>query len=195
MPRLVVEVDGASHRSRASRDASRDRKLARLGYRVLRIEAALVMSVSATVGYTAGCTSEPEFPPSHSDFTGMWLTGPTILDQPELPLRQGSPRRSLAAALGASLRSSALRSGSRDPGPPRVAFLSVREDQQVDVHKRVVHRGSTPSAVRWRRQTNPSGVRTNSTTPKSPKTSSKRGPRETPTTRISDHGGSCPNSP
>ena len=43
VPRLIVEVDGSSHRGRASRDASRDRKLARLGYRVLRIEAALVM--------------------------------------------------------------------------------------------------------------------------------------------------------
>ncbi len=43
VPRLVVEVDGASHRDRSSRDASRDRKLTRMGYRVLRIEAALVM--------------------------------------------------------------------------------------------------------------------------------------------------------
>ncbi len=41
--RVIVEVDGTSHRHRASRDASRDRKLARLGYRVVRVEAALVM--------------------------------------------------------------------------------------------------------------------------------------------------------
>ncbi len=41
--RVIVEVDGSSHRGRASRDASRDRKLTRMGYRVLRIEAALVM--------------------------------------------------------------------------------------------------------------------------------------------------------
>ncbi|MBX3128086.1 MAG: DUF559 domain-containing protein [Polyangiaceae bacterium] len=43
VPRVVVELDGASHRGRASSDASRDRKLARLGYRVLRIQATLVM--------------------------------------------------------------------------------------------------------------------------------------------------------
>jgi len=42
--RLIVEVDGSSHRGRAACDARRDRKLARLGYRVLRIDAALVMA-------------------------------------------------------------------------------------------------------------------------------------------------------
>jgi very-short-patch-repair endonuclease len=41
--RLVIEVDGGSHRGRASADASRDRKLVRAGYRVLRVEAALVL--------------------------------------------------------------------------------------------------------------------------------------------------------
>jgi very-short-patch-repair endonuclease len=42
--RLVVEVDGAYHRSRQAADARRDRALVRLraGYRVLRIEAELV---------------------------------------------------------------------------------------------------------------------------------------------------------
>ena len=40
---LVVEVDGAQHRLRRAADARRDRKLARLGYRVLRLEAELVM--------------------------------------------------------------------------------------------------------------------------------------------------------
>ena len=37
--RLIVEVEGACHRARATADASRDRKLARLGYRVLRLDA------------------------------------------------------------------------------------------------------------------------------------------------------------
>ena len=40
---LVVEVDGSCHEQRRAVDAQRDRKLARLGYRVLRLEAELVM--------------------------------------------------------------------------------------------------------------------------------------------------------
>ena len=41
--RLVVEVDGAAyHRHRVAADARRDRKLARLGYGVLRLDAGLV---------------------------------------------------------------------------------------------------------------------------------------------------------
>jgi very-short-patch-repair endonuclease len=35
--RLVVEVDGGSHQGRQRRDAARDRVLARLGWRVLRV--------------------------------------------------------------------------------------------------------------------------------------------------------------
>jgi very-short-patch-repair endonuclease len=41
--RLVVEVDGGYHARRCMADARRDRALARLGYRVLRLEAALVL--------------------------------------------------------------------------------------------------------------------------------------------------------
>ena len=41
--RLVVEVDGAYHARRRSADARRDRALARLGYRVLRLDAELVL--------------------------------------------------------------------------------------------------------------------------------------------------------
>jgi len=41
---LIVEVDGACHEGRASADARRDRVLAKLGYRVLRLEAELVLS-------------------------------------------------------------------------------------------------------------------------------------------------------
>jgi very-short-patch-repair endonuclease len=40
---LVVEVDGRHHEQRRASDARRDRKLARLGYRVLRLEAQLVL--------------------------------------------------------------------------------------------------------------------------------------------------------
>ncbi len=41
--RLVVEVDGGWHRGRARLDARRDRALARLGWRVLRLEEELVV--------------------------------------------------------------------------------------------------------------------------------------------------------
>ena len=41
--RLVVEVDGRQHERRASADARRDRRLQRLGYRVLRLPAQLVL--------------------------------------------------------------------------------------------------------------------------------------------------------
>jgi crossover junction endodeoxyribonuclease RuvC len=41
--RLIVEVDGGYHAQRRAADARRDRFLRRLGYRVLRLEAELVM--------------------------------------------------------------------------------------------------------------------------------------------------------
>ena len=41
--RLVVEVDGECHAERGRADARRDAALNALGYRVVRIEAALVM--------------------------------------------------------------------------------------------------------------------------------------------------------
>lgn len=41
--KLIIEVDGGSHAPRAARDARRDRKLARFGWRVLRLEADLVL--------------------------------------------------------------------------------------------------------------------------------------------------------
>ncbi|MBX3185014.1 MAG: DUF559 domain-containing protein [Polyangiaceae bacterium] len=41
--KLIVEVDGAHHQRQRAADTRRDRKLQRLGYRVLRIEAQLVM--------------------------------------------------------------------------------------------------------------------------------------------------------
>jgi very-short-patch-repair endonuclease len=40
--RLVVEVDGGVHRRRRSADRGRDSKLRRLGYRIVRVDAALV---------------------------------------------------------------------------------------------------------------------------------------------------------
>jgi very-short-patch-repair endonuclease len=41
--RLVLEVDGAYHARRVTADARRDRVLTRLGYRVLRLDAELVL--------------------------------------------------------------------------------------------------------------------------------------------------------
>ena len=41
--RLVIEVDGGYHAEQARADARRDAVLARAGYRVLRLDAALVM--------------------------------------------------------------------------------------------------------------------------------------------------------
>ena len=40
--RLVVEVDGGYHSARRAADARRDAKLARRGYRVLRLEAEMI---------------------------------------------------------------------------------------------------------------------------------------------------------
>jgi very-short-patch-repair endonuclease len=42
--KLIVEVDGPDHERRRAADARRDAKLQRLGYRVLRLEAKLVMA-------------------------------------------------------------------------------------------------------------------------------------------------------
>lgn len=42
-PRLVVEVDGAYHARRSRADARRDARLEALGYRVLHLEAELVL--------------------------------------------------------------------------------------------------------------------------------------------------------
>jgi very-short-patch-repair endonuclease len=41
--RLVVEVDGRCHERRRASDARRDRKLVKLGFRVLRLDADLVL--------------------------------------------------------------------------------------------------------------------------------------------------------
>jgi very-short-patch-repair endonuclease len=41
--KLVVEVDGGYHERRARADRRRDRRLARLGYRVLRLPADMVL--------------------------------------------------------------------------------------------------------------------------------------------------------
>ena len=45
--RLVVEVDGLVHGRRSASDARRDRVLGRLGYRVLRLPAELVLRAPA----------------------------------------------------------------------------------------------------------------------------------------------------
>lgn len=58
---LIVEVDDRSHEMRRTADARRDRHLARLGYRVLRIDAELVRRnvleavALIAVGLGSGC--------------------------------------------------------------------------------------------------------------------------------------------
>jgi len=48
---LVVEVDGGCHRARGAANRRRDDKLRRLGYRTVRVEAALVLrNVHAAIG-------------------------------------------------------------------------------------------------------------------------------------------------
>ena len=42
-PKIVVEIDGGYHARCRARDARRDRVLARLGYRVVRLDAELVL--------------------------------------------------------------------------------------------------------------------------------------------------------
>ncbi len=42
--RLVIEVDGSAHAFRGAADRRKDRQLARLGYRVLRLTAELVLT-------------------------------------------------------------------------------------------------------------------------------------------------------
>jgi very-short-patch-repair endonuclease len=48
---LIVEVDGASHARRKKADARRDRVLRRLGYRVLRLDAQLVVKSLPPIAY------------------------------------------------------------------------------------------------------------------------------------------------
>jgi very-short-patch-repair endonuclease len=49
--RLIVEIDGGYHERCAGRDARRDRELRRAGWRVLRLDAALVVAdLEAAVG-------------------------------------------------------------------------------------------------------------------------------------------------
>ena len=58
--KLVVEVDGGSHVGRAAADARRDRKLARLGYRVVRLEAGWVISQTPlAIGQIRSALQEP----------------------------------------------------------------------------------------------------------------------------------------
>jgi very-short-patch-repair endonuclease len=53
--RLVVKVDGAYYVTRRAADARRDRRLRRMGYRVLRLDAELVRSdVQAAIALIRG---------------------------------------------------------------------------------------------------------------------------------------------
>ena len=58
--RLVIEVDGGYHVERAAADARRDRKLARLGNRVLRLDAELIRrDVHAAVAQVGAALGGP----------------------------------------------------------------------------------------------------------------------------------------
>jgi very-short-patch-repair endonuclease len=58
--KLIVEVDGPYHARRGSADASRDRKLARLGYLVLRLDSELVLrNLPAAVRRIRAALGEP----------------------------------------------------------------------------------------------------------------------------------------
>ena len=53
--KLVVEVDGGCHRARRRADARRDAELERLGWRVVRVQAEVVMrDLGAVVGLVRG---------------------------------------------------------------------------------------------------------------------------------------------
>ena len=58
--KLIVEVDGPHHKRRRRADARRDDKLRRLGYRVLRLPAELVMSdLPAAVAQVRRALAQP----------------------------------------------------------------------------------------------------------------------------------------
>lgn len=58
--RVIVEVDGPYHERRAAADARRDRKLARLGYRIVRLPEALVCEqIEEAVSLVAAALAEP----------------------------------------------------------------------------------------------------------------------------------------
>ena len=58
--RLVIEVDGSAHTSRGAADSRKDRQLARLGYRVLRLPAELVLlQLPAAVERVRRALAEP----------------------------------------------------------------------------------------------------------------------------------------
>ena len=58
--KLIVEVDGGWHRGRERLDARRDRALARTGWRVLRLEAGLVLgSLPAAVALVRDALAAP----------------------------------------------------------------------------------------------------------------------------------------
>jgi very-short-patch-repair endonuclease len=57
---LVIEVDGDYHARRRGADDRRDRKLRRLGYRVLRLEAELVLAdLAGAVALVRAALAQP----------------------------------------------------------------------------------------------------------------------------------------
>jgi very-short-patch-repair endonuclease len=64
--RLVIEVDGGHHAEQAGADARRDAVLARAGYRIVRLDAALVIrDIEAAVSLVSGCSRSSPEPRTH----------------------------------------------------------------------------------------------------------------------------------
>lgn len=108
--RLVVEVDGPQHRLRRAADARRDRKLVRLGYRVLRLEAEVVVT---RLPVALACVREALGPPLRTP------SGTTSIDP--TPRSGVAPRTRFTTAprLPATVRASSREDASLlVPSPP-----------------------------------------------------------------------------
>ena len=114
--RLVVEVDGGYHARRRALDAQRDRALGRLGYRVLRLEAELVMGQPAEAVRCGSCglrSTGGEVGVERSALVWVAAEPPTVR---QYPRHRGYPipdRRAKRGRVGASKN---LRRG-RDSNP------------------------------------------------------------------------------
>ena len=103
--RLVVEVDGGAHRGRERHDARRDRALAALGYRVLRLDAELVLrDRAAAVELVQKALGEGQR--RRRTVYGATQNDPTPRLRPQAPttsgkrLRKAEPSRVLCAMQG-----------------------------------------------------------------------------------------------
>lgn len=114
--RLVVEVDGAHHARQRGADRRRDARLARLGFRVLRLEARLVLADSTgTVGRVLGTQIyRSQF--ASSAFKSLRTCGQRCRPHSTLShcrLRQDLELSSASMRLATSARSSSAADASR----------------------------------------------------------------------------------